>query len=131
MNTADEPEDPYLWLEEVDSEAALTWVREHNAATLAELTAQPAYATVKPRLRAVLDAQDRIPQVARRGAWLYNVWQDEAHPRGLWRRTSMASYREAEPAWQTLIDLDALAAAEGENWVWKGATCLPPSPGQP
>jgi prolyl oligopeptidase len=32
-----------------------------------------------------------------------------------------------EPRWETLIDLDALAAAEGENWVWAGAACLGPA----
>ncbi|MEY8688603.1 MAG: prolyl oligopeptidase family protein, partial [Leptothrix sp. (in: b-proteobacteria)] len=87
----------------------------------------PDYAELRPRLLEVLNARDRIPNVTRRGAWFYNFWQDAAHPRGLWRRTTLADYRQREPAWQTVIDLDALAAAEGEDWVWKGATVLAPA----
>ena len=60
------------------------------------------------------------------GEWLYNFWQDRANPRGLWRRTTWAEYRKPEPAWQTVLDIDALARDEKENWVWKNAQCLPP-----
>jgi prolyl oligopeptidase len=77
-------------------------------------------------LRAALDASDRIPAITRAGAFVYNFWQDGANKRGLWRRTTLADYRKDEPAWQLLLDLDALATAEGENWVWHGATCLAP-----
>src|SRR5690606_26105940 len=55
-----------------------------------------------------------------------NFWQDAQHVRGVWRRTTLDSYRTAEPAWETVLDFDALAAAENANWVYKGATCLPP-----
>ncbi|MEY4750002.1 MAG: hypothetical protein RIQ60_2216 [Pseudomonadota bacterium] len=121
------PDDPWLWLEDVDGERALAWVHERNAESQAELaTGNAVYAELKPQIRAALDASDRIPAITRRGEWVYNFWQDAAHKRGLWRRTTLDDYRRASPAWQTLLDLDALAAAEGENWVWKGATCLAP-----
>jgi prolyl oligopeptidase len=74
----------------------------------------------------VLNAKDRIPYFSRRGNWLYNLWQDDVHKRGLWRRTTLTEYRKAEPAWETVIDLDALGKAEGENWVWGGAACHGP-----
>jgi prolyl oligopeptidase len=76
--------------------------------------------------RTILDSRDKIPYVSRRGDALYNFWRDAEHPRGLWRRTTLAEYRNTAPAWETVIDLDALAKAEGENWVWAGATCLAP-----
>src|SRR5688572_25145899 len=120
-------DDPYLWLEEVQGEKALQWVRERNAVSQKELTARPEYAPIRTQLLEVLNAKDRIPYVSRRGPWLYNFWQDEAHKRGLWRRTSLAEYRKAEPAWEVLLDLDALARAENENWVWGGATCHGPA----
>ncbi|KQM80058.1 prolyl oligopeptidase family protein [Xylophilus sp. Leaf220] len=120
------PEDPYLWLEEVDGARAMAWVRERNALSEAELTARPEYAPTRARLLSILEAKDRIPGVVRRGDWFYNLWQDEQHRRGLWRRTSLAEYRRAEPAWQVLLDLDALARAENENWVWGGASLLGP-----
>jgi prolyl oligopeptidase len=119
-------EDPYLWLEDVTGDAALTWVRERNAETVDSLTGSARFAALRDELRQVLDADDRIPYVTRRGSWLYNFWQDASHPRGLWRRTTLSSYRGARPDWEILLDVDALAEAEGENWVWQGASVLHP-----
>jgi len=118
--------DPFAWLEEVQGEKALNWVRERNALSQSELTARPEYAPIKAQMLEVLNAKDRIPAVARRGDWLYNLWQDENNKRGLWRRTTLAEFRKPQPAWETVLDLDALATAEGENWVWAGSTCLAP-----
>ncbi len=120
-------EDPFLWLEEVQGERALAWVRERNAESQAALQASPVYAATRERLIAVLNSKDRIPYVTRRGEWFYNLWQDETQPRGLWRRTTLDGYRAASPPWETVLDLDALAAAEGENWVWGGAQGLGPA----
>ncbi|MBL8350508.1 MAG: S9 family peptidase [Burkholderiaceae bacterium] len=120
-------DDPWIWLEEVQGERALAWVRERNAATRERLERHPRFAAMRDGLRAILDASDKIPAVTRRGDALYNLWRDAGHPRGLWRRTTLAEYRQAEPAWEMVIDLDALAAAEGENWVWAGATALGPA----
>nr|WP_280156553.1 prolyl oligopeptidase family serine peptidase [Piscinibacter sp. XHJ-5] len=120
-------DDPFLWLEDVEGERALAWVRERNALSQRELTARPEYAPIRAQVLDVLNSKDRIPYVSRRGEWLYNFWQDEVHKRGLWRRTTLAEYRLGEPRWDTLLDLDALAKAEGENWVWGGATCHGPS----
>src|SRR5262249_1441100 len=119
-------EDPYLWLEEVTGDDALTWVRDRNAETVAELTHSERFTEMRDEIRAVFDADNRIPYVRRRADHLYNFWQDAAHPRGLWRRTTLESYRQPEPEWQVVLDLDALAEREGENWVWDGATVLRP-----
>ncbi|HVW45162.1 MAG TPA: prolyl oligopeptidase family serine peptidase [Amycolatopsis sp.] len=120
-------EDPFLWLEDVTGEAALDWVRARNAETLGELTGGERFDHLRAEIREVLDADDRIPYVRRRGEYLYNFWQDAAHPRGLWRRTTLESYRTAQPEWEILLDVDALAKAEGENWVWQGASVLRPN----
>ncbi|HJP76701.1 MAG TPA: prolyl oligopeptidase family serine peptidase [Pseudonocardiaceae bacterium] len=118
--------DPNLWLEEVTGERALEWVGQRNADTTAELTGGPRFAQLKSEILDTLDADDRIPYVFRRAGHLYNFWQDSANPRGLWRRTTLAEYRTDSPAWELLLDLDALAEQEGENWVWKGSTTLRP-----
>jgi prolyl oligopeptidase len=123
---ADDAPDPHLWLEEVQGEAALAWVRERNARARRVLEAHPDFLTMRTHIRAVLDSHDRIPAVTRRGAWLYNFWQDVGNPRGLWRRTSLDEYRKDEPQWETLLDVDALGRDEGENWVWAGAVVLRP-----
>jgi prolyl oligopeptidase len=118
--------DPYQWLEEVTGPAALDWARERNAETLGELSGRARFAELRDEVRQVLDADDRIPYVRRRGSYLYNFWQDAAHPRGLWRRTTLEEYRRAQPDWDVLIDVDALAEQEQENWVWQGAAMLRP-----
>ncbi|TCO52589.1 prolyl oligopeptidase family serine peptidase [Actinocrispum wychmicini] len=118
--------DPYLWLEEVTGDDAMAWVRERNATTVAELTGNVRFEQMRDEIRAVFDADDRIPYVRRRGEYLYNYWQDSTNPRGLWRRTTLERYRQADPEWQVILDLDALAEREGENWVWDGATVLRP-----
>ena len=118
--------DPYLWLEDVTGPAALDWARERNAETLGELSGSARFAELRTEIRQVLDADDRIPYVGRRAGYLYNFWQDAAHPRGLWRRTTLAEYRRDQPDWDVLLDVDALATGEDENWVWKGATMLRP-----
>jgi prolyl oligopeptidase len=120
-------DDPFLWLEDVDSAAALAWVRERNAQTEALLASDATFDALRARLQAALDAPGRIPGVVRRGDWLYNFWQDAAHPRGLWRRTTLTEYRQPVPAWELVLDVDALGQAEGESWVWAGSRVLGPA----
>ncbi|MCG6928345.1 MAG: prolyl oligopeptidase family serine peptidase [Acidobacteria bacterium] len=119
-------EDPYLWLEEVESEKALAWAKERSDADTAVIEAVPEFAAIHERLLEIVNSRDRIPTPKIRGPWIYNFWQDADHVRGVWRRTFLAQFVEESPAWETVLDLDALAEDEGENWVWKGATCLPP-----
>jgi prolyl oligopeptidase len=123
--TLDAPDDdPYLWLEEVDSERALGWVEAQNAATLA-LFGDARFAADRDALAAIFDRPDNLPLIARRGSRVFNFWKDAAHPRGLWRATSLEDFRNKAPEWETLLDLDALAATESEDWTWSGAATFP------
>jgi prolyl oligopeptidase len=122
-------DDPYLWLEDVTGEKPLAWVREQNAHTDAELASTQGFDTLQGQIEAILDSKAKIPDVEKIGDYYYNFWKDAQHQRGLWRRTTLDEYRKAEPRWETVIDLDALGAAEHENWVWHGADCLRESDG--
>src|SRR6478609_2359665 len=104
---ATDAHDPYLWLEDVTSDTALDWVRARNARTVAEYAESTEFTDLRERIRAVLDTDARIPYVRRRGAYLYNFWRDAEHVRGLWRRTTMDSYRTDSPDWELLVDMDA------------------------
>ncbi len=117
--------DPYLWLEEITGDDALAWVRSHNEPTLAELCGAR-FEQMRTEALEVLDTDARIPYVRRRGDYLYNFWRDASNPRGLWRRTTLDSYRTEAPDWEVVIDLDALAADDDENWVWAGARVIEP-----
>ena len=118
-------DDPYLWLEDVAGDEALDWVRAQNEPTLAELGGAQ-FERMRTEALEVLDTDARIPYVRRRGEYLYNFWRDAANPRGLWRRTTLDSYRTDSPDWDVLIDVDALGRADDEKWVWAGATVIEP-----
>jgi prolyl oligopeptidase len=116
-------EDPYLWLEDVHGEKPLAWVAEQNTRTRAVLQADPRYSQDHDAILKVLDATDRIPYGNLVHDTVFNFWQDAANPKGVWRRTTLASYATKDPHWETIIDVDKLAADEHENWIWKGASC--------
>ncbi|SFS17866.1 prolyl oligopeptidase [Dyella sp. OK004] len=123
---ADAPADANLWLEDISGDKQLDWVRQHNAETVKKYAQTPEFKQLDTRLLEVLDSNERIPMVEKIGDRYYNFWRDKDHPKGLWRRTSLAEYRKDQPTWETVIDLDALSKAENENWVWHGTDCLKP-----
>ncbi|OBK82150.1 prolyl oligopeptidase family protein [Mycobacterium sp. 1165178.9] len=121
----EDDQDPYLWLEDVTGDEALDWVRARNGPTLARFRDEN-FERMRTEALEVLDTDARIPYVVRRGDHLYNFWRDAANPRGLWRRTTLDSYRTDAPEWDVLIDVDELGRADGEKWVWAGAGVIYP-----
>jgi prolyl oligopeptidase len=126
LNAADSV-DPRLWLEDIDGEDALAWVAARNAESTAAIETQAGYPELRQRLEAIFDSKERLVYVSQLGDRLYNFWQDAEHPRGIWRRTTLAEYRKPQPAWETIIDVDALGHTENTSWVWKGVQCLRPA----
>jgi prolyl oligopeptidase len=119
-------DDPYLWLEETDGERALAFVEQQNALTLRKF-ADAGFARDRDALAEILDRPDNIPFISRRGDFVYNIWKDASNPRGLWRRTTLAEFRKASPAWEIILDIDKLATEESEDWLFAGAQALPGS----
>ena len=117
--------DPYLWLEAINDDEALKWVRDHNQLTFDEMC-DDRFEQMRAETLQILDSDTRIPYIRRRGEYLYNYWVDAGHQRGVWRRTTLAEYSTESPEWDVIIDVDALAAADGESWVWKGADVIEP-----
>ena len=113
------------FLEEVEGERALAWLLRQNDRSLQAL-GDPKQDPLYGKVLAILDSSDRIPQVTRIGDHYYNFWVDGKHPRGLWRRTTLQSYRQVSVEWETVLDVDELCRAEGESWVWGGHTLLRP-----
>jgi prolyl oligopeptidase len=120
-------QDPHLWLEEVTGDKALAWVKERNAEAVPKLEAVPGFKAMHERVLSILTSRDRIPSISVRAGQVYNLWQDEKNPRGIWRRASLDEFRrKPDPAWETVLDLDKLSAETGDRWVYKGAECLFP-----
>ncbi|MFZ5718246.1 MAG: prolyl oligopeptidase family serine peptidase [Pseudomonadota bacterium] len=127
MGAAAPDDDPYVWMEEIEGPRALEWAKAENARSLPQLQNDPRYAGLYADALQIATAKDRIPAVAFAGdGGLWDYWQDADHVRGVWRKTTVESYRSGDPQWRAILDLDALAKAENANWVWKGADCLPP-----
>ncbi|MGA9794959.1 MAG: prolyl oligopeptidase family serine peptidase [Rhizomicrobium sp.] len=124
-NKMPDTHDPYLWLEDIHGAKAMDWVKAQNAKSLGILKADPDYQKDYDSVLKVLDASDRIPFGAIDHQYVFNFWQDAQHPKGIWRRTTIADYQTPNPHWDTLIDVDKLAADEHQDWVWKGGDCAP------
>lgn len=118
---ANDATDEFLWLEDVDGDEAMAWVRQRNAVAESTLFADPTFERVRQSTLEVLEADDRIAYPSRHGDLVHNFWTDAANPRGVLRRTTWADYRAGDPAWETILDIDALCEAEGESWVFHGS----------
>jgi prolyl oligopeptidase len=116
--------DPFLWLADIHGPKPLAWVKAQDARTMALLKSDPEYRKDYDTMLAVLNANDRIPMGEVERGSVLNFWQDAAHVRGLWRRTSAEDYARPAPQWNVLLDLDALDAREHKDWVWEGSACV-------
>ena len=121
-------EDPYFWLEEVDGDKAMDWVKTENASTAERLTNSPLFDELYAQAKTVLNSSSRIANVNQVGDWLYNFWRDETNPRGVYRRTTLKQFASDSPDWEVVIDIDALNKKENKQWVFKGMGCLPKHP---
>ncbi|MEY9420809.1 prolyl oligopeptidase PreP (S9A serine peptidase family) [Bradyrhizobium japonicum] len=110
-------DDPFLWLEEIEGPDAVAWARAENEKTLGVLQSDLRYRHFYEQALSILQAKDRIAYVSLERRALENFWRDENHLRGIWRRTTLESYRSQDPQWETILDVDALAVAE--SWPRK------------
>ena len=121
------PIDPYLWLEEISGEQAVNWVTAQNSRSTSHLESTPRFETLVRDANTVLGGSAKLPYADILGDAVYGFWQDDNNPRGVWRRASLEAYRAGSPQWEVLLDIDKLAAEEGEKWTWAGVRCLPPN----
>jgi len=119
-------QDPFLWLEDVTGDKALDWVKLRNQETRNKLDNDAGFQQLRGQLQTILDSKDRIPGITQMGNAVYNFWMDAEHPRGVWRKTTLEEYRKSNPKWDTVLDIDALAKNEKENWVFKNSVCREP-----
>jgi len=125
-NIVIKPDSDYQWLEQVEDKKALAWVRENNKAAFSVLKGHTSYQQSFDANMTLLNSTDRIAYATQRGDYLYNFWTDKNHKRGIYRRTTLAEYQKNNPVWETILDIDALAAKDGQSWVYKGMDCRYP-----
>ncbi|MDP2561267.1 prolyl oligopeptidase family protein [Psychrobium sp. 1_MG-2023] len=117
----------YQWLEEVEGKAALDWVNQQNEVAFAQLKSSTVYKESVKETLTLLNSNDRIAYATQYGDYLYNFWTDKDNQRGIYRRTTLEQYQTANPKWETILDVDALAKEDGQSWVYKGMNCLYPN----
>jgi prolyl oligopeptidase len=118
--------DSYIWLEDIQGSRSIDWVNQQNAISTKLLQARPEFEPIRQKTLELLNSEDKIPYFSRIGNFVYNLWTDQQNQRGLWRRTTIAEYQKPHPAWETVLDIDALGKAEQESWTWAGANCFAP-----
>ena len=92
------------------------------------LEKQPGFADYRARALALLSTNQKIAEPDQiLGDKVLNFWQDEQHPRGLWRVSPLAAFAAGQPQWRTLLDIDVMSKADNKKWVFKGAACLSPA----
>lgn len=123
-DTAEQNDDPYLWLEEIDNPKAIEWVEERNARTVKYFETNTALTQLTQQLKDIMDSEQRIPFIGKVGDRYYNFWQSKSNPKGILRRTTLDEYRKADPEWEVVLDVDVLSRTEGENWVYRGFNTL-------
>ncbi len=118
--------DSYIWLEDIDGIRSINWVNQQNATATKLLQARPEFESSRQKTLELLNSADKIPYFNRIGNFVYNLWTDQHNQRGLWRRTTIIEYQKPQPAWEAVLDIDALGKAEQESWTWAGANCFAP-----
>ncbi|MCX6827271.1 MAG: prolyl oligopeptidase family serine peptidase [candidate division Zixibacteria bacterium] len=118
--------DTFIWLEDAQGAQALDWVKAQNDLTLKEFSSDPNFPKFQDIALTILNSKNRIPYGSYEGNQVYNFWQDEAHVKGILRRTSLKEYIKKNPRWETVLDIDKLSADEGKDYVYGGTTLLPP-----
>lgn len=120
---------PFSDLENIDGAEALKWVRERNAESEKRLGTDELFATLKNDILQIIQAKDRIPNISLRtdgnSVRVFNFWQDAKNPKGVYRSQSLEDFTAKKENWDILFDVDAIAAKEKENWVFKGMRCAP------
>ncbi len=119
-------EDPYLWLEEIESEASLEWIKARNEVSAGKLKDYDGFEEIRDKMLTAFNDEERLisPQII--GNYAYNLWQDEKNERGVWRRMPLADFLANKKEWEVVIDIDKLAEEEGKKWVFGGASWLEP-----
>ncbi len=119
--------DPHLWLENIEGEKALDWVRKANAMTDESLGADPLYQEIYADALGALNSEDKLPEIEQMGDWVYSLKKNAEHPRGLYVRAHITNFRTGKPKWAPVLDIDGMSKAEGVNWVFSEMSCLKPS----
>jgi len=112
--------DPYLWLEEIEDQKPLEWVKTENALSDKIITASKLFSPLQKKILNTYNDKDKIAYPELSGKYVYNLWKDEKNQRGLWRCMIKSKYINGGTYWETVLDIDELSKKENKNvgfWI--------------
>ena len=113
-------------MEKIKDQKTLLWVKKQNEKSLKAFKSHPRFEELKNYQLELLLAKDKlVPGYLQGDGQVYNFWRDNNHKRGLLRRTSLESYLSGNHHWEEVLNLDALAKKEKENWIYHGGIYHP------
>lgn len=125
--TSNTPSDPLSkdlsYLEEIESPQVRRFVEVENVLSTARLKTDPLFPVIEKEILDIVTAKDKLPMFFFLHGYLYQYWQDQIHVRGQLKRIAVADFNAKKDNWEVAFDLDKLAKAEGQNWVWKSLNC--------
>jgi prolyl oligopeptidase len=125
-SVAAEVQDSYLWLEDIDADTSMDWVRSANAETDKRFSNDLLYKEIYSDALSALDSKDKLPEISIIGDFVYTLKKGAEHPRGLYQRTSLIDFKSAKAKWTTVLDIDAMSERDQVKWVFHGMDCLKP-----
>ena len=120
------PEDSFLWLEEVEGEKALQWVKEKNSISEDYITNSPEFESIYEKTLEILNSVEQLANPKIVGNYVYDLWKDDENKLGLWRRMPIEDYARNKSDWENVLDIDSLSESEDKQWVFWDAIWLEP-----
>ena len=121
----DAPRD--LWLEDATNPQTKAWIASRNTESEARLIGDPRFERERQRFLALGGGSHSEDYL--NGGLVNRLQADAQHPLGRWQvmAASLAARAIVGVGWQTLLDLDELAAREGVRWTlpvwWQNPMC--------
>lgn len=112
--------DDYLWLEEVEGDKALDWVKSENSKTIQNFEDHEVFKNNYNQCLEILNRKDKIFSVNIEGDLVFNLWQDEKNPLGILRCLSLEDFKKQNLNWKILVDLDEKSKKDNIKWVFHG-----------
>jgi prolyl oligopeptidase len=113
-------QDNYLWLENVQEDKAIAWAKKISDQSVNKIKKNKLFNEIETKALEIFGSKDKIPYVSIDGDYVYNLWSDDNHIQGIYRRTKVEEFLKAEPVWEILLDLDLISKNENEKWVFRG-----------
>ena len=113
-------------VQKTEDQEITSWIENQNKKSFNAFKSHPRFEELKSYYLNLVQAKDKILYASLTDdGFVYNFWIDKKYQRGLLRRTDLKNYISGNFQWEEVLDLDALAKKEKENWIYHGGEYHP------